>query len=80
MSKTKRKKISRDSVVDSDARQTQKNVDRKLRTKTNLRVKDAVQGALNRRRGKTVIPKETKKDAKADADRDKYRRMAPGDK
>mgnify|MGYP003642612967 FL=1 len=37
MSKTKRKKISRDPVVDSDARQTQKNVDRKLRTKTNLR-------------------------------------------
>ena len=80
MSKTKRKKISRDPVVDSDARKTQRNVDRKLGTKTNLRVKDAVQGALNRRRGKTVIPKETKKDAKADADRDKYRRMAPGDK
>ena len=80
MSDAKGKKISRDSLVDGDARKTQKNVDKKLRIKTNLKVKDAVQGALNRRRGKTVIPKETKRDAKADADRDKYRRMAPGDK
>jgi hypothetical protein len=80
MSDAKGKKISRDSVVDSDARKTQKNVDKKLGIKTNLKVKHAVQGALNRRRGKTVIPKETKRDAKADADRDKYRRMAPGDK
>ena len=77
MSKTKGKKISKDPVVDRETRKTQKNVDRKLGVKTNLKVKDAVQGSLNRRRarfkkGKSVegsppIPRETKADAKADA-------------
>ena len=78
MSKTKGKKISRDPVVDWEARKTQENVNRKLGgVKTNLKVKHAVQGSLNRRReqsrrgesveGSPPLPRETKKDARADA-------------
>jgi len=90
MSKTKGKRISRDPVVHRETKKTQKNVDKKLGVKTNLKVKDAVQGSLNRRRarvkkGKSVegsppIAPSTKKDSAADAARDKWRRMAPGDK
>tara|TARA_R110002124_G_scaffold204087_1_gene370535 strand:+ start:1046 stop:2215 length:1170 start_codon:yes stop_codon:yes gene_type:complete len=90
MSDTKGKKISRDSVVDRETKKTQANVDKKLGAKTNLKVKDAVQGSMNRRRarfkkGKSVegsptIAPSTKKDSAADAARDSWRRMAPGDK
>jgi len=79
MSKTKRKKISRDPVVD-----------RKLGVKTNLKVKDAVQGSLNRRRarvkkGKSVegspdIPRETRADARADAAHSRKKVSDAGDK
>jgi len=90
MSKTKRKKISRDPVVDRETRKTQKNVDRKLGVKTNPKVKDAVQGSLNRRRarvkkGKSVegspdIPRETRADARADAAHSRKKVSDAGDK
>ena len=90
MSDTKGKKISPDALVDRETRRTQANVNKKLGAKTNLKVKDAVQGSLNRRRaakkaGKSVegsraVQPETKEDARADALEDKRRRMAPGDK
>jgi len=40
----------RDPLVKREAEKTQANVDKKLGTPTNLRAKDAVQGAMNRRR------------------------------
>jgi len=60
------------------------------KVKANLKVKDVVQGGMNRRRaaakaGKSVegspaIPPETREQARVDALEDKRRRMAPGDK
>ena len=40
----------RDPLVKKEAEKTQANVDKKLGTQTNLKAKDAVQGAMNRRR------------------------------
>lgn len=48
----------RDPVVKREAQKTQANVDKKLGTKTNLRAKDAVQGAMNRRRAEARKRKE----------------------
>jgi hypothetical protein len=79
----------KDPLVKKEVATTQANVDKKLGVKTNLRTKDAIQGSMNRRRaavkaGKSVegsapLPRETRKDAAADAAQDKKRREAPGD-
>jgi len=60
------------------------------KVKANLKVKDVIQGGMNRRRaaakagkpveGSPTIPPETREQARADAAEDKRRRMAPGDK
>ena len=80
----------KDPLVKSEVKKTKANIDRKLKTKTNPRVSDLVQGSMNRRRaaskrrakaGKsTGLPRERPEDAKADAQRDEWRRRAPGDK
>mgnify|MGYP005816281751 FL=1 len=83
------KPVSRDPVVDRETKKAQARVDKRLKTKTNLKVSDAVQLGMDARRravkaGKSVegsppLPRETKKDAAADAAQDKKRREAPGD-
>jgi hypothetical protein len=77
----------KDPLVRKETEKTKANIDKKTQSDTNPKVSDLVQGSMNRRRGESRrgqgpsgLGKESRADAKADAARDKYRRMAPGDK
>ena len=71
----------KDPLVRREVATSQANIERRLRTKTNPKVSDLVQASMNRRRAaRRGLPQETPAEAKADAQRDKWRRMAPGDK
>jgi hypothetical protein len=76
----------KDPLVRKETEKTKANIDKKTQSDTNPKVSDLVQGSMNRRRGQSRrrgtggFGKESKADARADAQRDKWRRMAPGDK
>ena len=76
----------KDPLVKREVAKTKANVDKKTKSKTNPKVSDLVQGSMNRRRGESRrkgtggLPPLDKQTSTADAKRDRYRRMAPGDK
>jgi len=72
----------KDPVVHKGVSDAVKRLNKKMKgAKTNPQLQHMVQSALLKRRGKKRgLPTERPEDARADAQRDKWRRMAPGDK